>query len=373
VTFSREQIERGRSYHRPRYLTELADFALGVAVLALLAFTGLGDALLPDWSWWAQALVYPAVVVGLLTIVRLPIAYWRDYVREHRWGLSTQSLGGWLADVAKGFAVSALLAAILLFGLIALARWSDAWPLVAGPLAAAFVVFFTFVAPVVLEPIFNKFEPLEDQELAADLRGLSERVGVPVRDVLVADASRRTTKSNAYVSGFGATRRVVLYDTLIEKASEPEVLTVVAHELGHRRFRHVAFGTTIAMAGAGAYVVVLWVLLSSQEVLDAIGASGPGDAGIAAFALLVGSLLGVFAAPFHAALSRRWEYACDRFALEQTGDLGAFELAFGQLSESNLPDSAPPHLAYLWLFSHPTIPERVAAARRAAALGTVPA
>ena len=118
---------------------------------------------------------------------------------------------------------------------------------------------------------------------------------------------------------------------------------------------------------------MLWALLSSETVLDAIGASGPGDPTIAAFALLVGSLLGLAAAPLHAALSRRWEYACDRFALEQTGDLGAFELAFGQLSESNLPDSAPPQLAYLWLFSHPTVPERVAAARRAAALGTVPA
>ena len=203
--------------------------------------------------------------------------------------------------------------------------------------------------------------------------GSPMRSRVPVREVLVADASRRTTKLNAYVSGLGATRRVVLYDTLLEKASEPEVLTVVAHELGHRRFRHVAFGTAIAMAGAAAYVVVLWALLSSQAVLDAIGASGPGDAGIAAFALLVGSLLGLAAAPLYAALSRRWEYACDRFALEQTGDLGAFEQAFGQLSESNLPDSAPPHLAYLWLFSHPTVPERVAAARRAAALDTVPA
>ena len=224
-----------------------------------------------------------------------------------------------------------------------------------------------------LEPVFNRFAPLEDSGLRDAVLRLADRSGVPVREVLVADASRRTTKLNAYVSGLGATRRVVLYDTLVEKASEPEVLTVVAHELGHRRFRHVAFGTAIAMAGAAAYVVVLWALLSSQAVLDAIGASGPGDPTIAAFALLVGSLLGLAAAPFQAALSRRWEYACDRFALEQTGDLGAFELAFGQLSESNLPDSAPPHLAYLWLFSHPTIPERVAAARRVAALDTVPA
>ena len=259
MTFSREQVERGRSYHRPRYLSELADFALGVAVLALLAFTGVGDALLPDWSWWAQALVYPAIVFALLTLVRLPISYWRDYVRERRWGLSTQSLGSWLADVAKAFAVSAVLATVLLFGLVALARWTDAWPLVAAPLAAVFVVFFTFVAPVVLEPIFNKFKPLEDQELAADLRGLSERVGVPVRDVLVADASRRTTKSNAYVSGFGATRRVVLYDTLLEQMNPAELRAVLAHELAHRKHGDVARLSAIlvvaAVAARGAALV----------------------------------------------------------------------------------------------------------------------
>jgi Zn-dependent protease with chaperone function len=221
--------------------------------------------------------------------------------------------------------------------------------------------------------VFNRFRPLEDSGLRDAVLRLADRSGVPVREVLVADASRRTTKLNAYVSGLGATRRVVLFDTLVQRASEPEILTVVAHELGHRRFRHVAFGTAIAMAGAAAYVIVLSALLSSGSVLDAIGASGPGDPTIVAFALLVGSLLGLAAAPLQAALSRRWEYACDRFALGLTGDLGGFELAFGQLSEANLPDPAPPHLAYLWLFSHPTIPDRVAAARRAAALDTVPA
>ena len=108
-------------------------------------------------------------------------------------------------------------------------------------------------------------------------------------------------------------------------------------------------------------------------MLDAIGATGPADARIAAFALLVATLLGLVGAPLHAALSRRWEYACDRFALEQTGDLEAFESAFGRLSEANLPDPAPPRLAYLWLFGHPTVPERLAAARLVAASVTVSA
>ena len=195
---------------------------------------------------------------------------------------------------------------------------------------------------------------------------LAAGAGVPVREVLVADASKRTTKLNAYVSGLGATRRVVLYDTLVESATTPEVLTVVAHELGHRRYRHVALGTGLAMLGSAVFVVVVWALLRDDGVLDAIDATGAADARVVPFVLLVGSVLGLLLAPLQAALSRSWEYACDRFAVEQTGDLTAFESAFGRLSEANLPDPTPPRLAYLWLFSHPTVPERLEAARRAA-------
>ena len=356
MTFSREQIERGRSYHRPRYLSELADFAAGAGFLALLAFTGVGGALLPDWSWRAQALAYPAIVLGLLTLVRLPVGYWRDYVREHQWHLSTQSLGGWLADVAKGFAVSALLATILLFGLVALARWSDAWPLVAAPLVALFVVFFTFVAPVVLEPIFNRFKPLEDQELAADLRGLSERVGVPVRDVLVADASRRTTKSNAYVSGFGATRRVVLYDTLLEQMKPAELRAVLAHELAHRKHGDVAKLSAILVAAAVGLVALLWAVLGDE-------ASDPRRIPLAMLLVMLATPI-VFV--ILAAIARRAEYHADRFALQATRDLGALESAFTGLVDANVADLDPPRVVYYLKHTHPTVPERLAALRRTA-------
>jgi STE24 endopeptidase len=120
-------------------------------------------------------------------------------------------------------------------------------------------------------------------------------------------------------------------------------------------------------------VLVLWALLRDDGVKDAIDASGAGDARVVPFVLLLGAVLGLLLAPLQAALSRSWEYACDRFAVEQTGDLTAFESAFGRLSEANLPDPEPPRLAYLWLFSHPTVPERLEAARRAAGSITVPA
>jgi STE24 endopeptidase len=369
--------DRERSYHDPRYRVILADLLLGLAVTALLAFTSAGQDVLGIVDGLPAVLgafLLGGLIVVLSALVRLPLTVWLGLLHERRFGFSRESTSAFALDRLKAVTIDAVLTGLVLAGLVLCARaFPSAWPLVAGIGAALLVLLLTFVAPIVLEPVFNRFAPLEDSGLRDAVFRLADRSRVPVREVLVADASRRTTKLNAYVSGLGATRRVVLYDTLVEKASEPEVLTVVAHELGHRRFRHVAFGTVIAMVGAAAYIVVVWALLSSQSVLNAIGASGPGDPTIAAFALLVGSLLGLAVAPFQAALSRRWEYACDRFALQQTGDLGAFELAFGQLSESNLPDSAPPHLAYLWLFSHPTIPERVAAARRVAALDTVPA
>ena len=369
--------EPARRYHDPRYRAILADVALGLAVAAVLVFTPLGQAVLGVVDPLPEAL--GAFLLGLLilhisALVRLPLTVWLGLLHERAFGFSRQSARDFALDRLKAVAIGSVLTGAALAGLVLCAQaFPSAWPLVAAGAGALVVLLLSFVAPVVLEPVFNKFRPVEVSSLRDAVLKLADDAAVPVREVLVADASRRTTKLNAYVSGLGATRRVVLFDTLLEQASTPEILTVVAHELGHRRYRHVAAGTAVAMGGVAAIVLALWALLSSGAVLDAIDATGPGDARVAAFALLVGSLLGIVGAPLQAALSRRWEYACDRFALEQTGDLAAFESAFGRLSEANLPDPAPPRLVYLWLFSHPTIPERLEAARLAAGSSTVPA
>lgn len=370
-----EGEQLARRYHDPRYRAILADVAIALAVPAFLVFTPPGQAVagivdsLPDA---VGAFLLGALIVHLSALVRLPLSIWLGLLHERAYGFSRQSGRDFALDRLKAVEIGSVLAGAGLAGLVLCARaFPSAWPLAAAAGGALVVLLLSFVAPVVLEPIFNKFQPLEDSSLRDAVLELGNDASVPVREVLVADASKRTTKLNAYVSGLGATRRVVLYDTLVEQAGTPEILTVVAHELGHRRYRHVALGTALAMGGVVTVVLALWALLSSQAVLDAIDATGPGDARVAPFAVLVGSLLGVVGAPFQAALSRRWEYACDRFAIEQTGDLGAFESAFGRLSDANLPDPAPPRIAYLWLFSHPTVPERLAAARAAAALATV--
>jgi len=365
--FDSEQVERARRYHRPAYLARVAGIALGLLVLGSLSFGALGDllfGLVDGLPWWGEAIAFSALVALVGSLVATPIAFWRGYLHERRWGFSTQTLGGWVSDRAKGVAIGMALTVIPMFGLIASVHlFPSWWPLLAALGGATIVFVVTFLAPVLLEPMFNLFAPLSDDALAEDLRQLADRAGVPVRDVLVADASRRTTKHNAYVSGIGKTRRVVLWDTLLDRGAPGEVRLVVAHELGHRRFRHVAIGTAIAMGGAALFVLGLWVLFQWDQLLAAIGADGPGDPRVIPFVLFAGSVAELALRPFALALSRRWERDADRFSLELTGDPEAYEATHRNLALSNLGDLDPPKAAYLFFFSHPTAPERLAAGR----------
>lgn len=348
--FGREQVEKARRYHRPGYLAGAANAAIGIGALGLLAAFG------PEFSgfrWWLASALVATLAVVLPWAVRLPLGYAVGYLRERRWGFSTQTAPQWLADRLKAIGIALMLTVPLMVALVGLARWLPQWwPLAATVAGAAFLLVISFLAPVVFEPIFNRFEPLGDEQLADDLRALAERAGVPVRDVLVADASRRTRKVNAYVSGLGRTRRVVLFDTLLEQSSPEEVRLVVAHELGHRRARHVLKGTLLAIAGIAVAVVVIWAVVDTPQ---------PDDI---ALIMLIGAALEIVALPAMTALSRSWECVADRFALDLTGEAGVFEQTFRSLALANLSDLDPPRALYYMLFTHPTVPERIAHGRR---------
>jgi Zn-dependent protease with chaperone function len=319
-----------------------------VSVLAALAWSGAGTVLDPgSLPWWGRTPAYAAIVVAAWAAARAPLALWSGFVRERRWGFSTQRMPSWAADRAKAVGVNIVLTAAALLGLVALARALPGWWV--APAAAAFAfaaLLLSFVAPVVLEPLFNRYSPLQDATLEGELRRLGERAGVPVGDVLVQDTSRRTRKANAYVSGLARTRRLVVSDTLLEQASPAEVRLVVAHELGHRRDRHVLLGTLFAMAGAGTATVVVWALLGTRVA----------DPHQAPLVLLIGLGIGLTSLPAVTAVSRRWERAADRYSLELTGDRAAYETTFRRLARTNLTDLDPPRLLYLLLFTHPTPP-----------------
>jgi STE24 endopeptidase len=360
-------VERARRYHRPVYLARVAGISLGLVVLGLLSFGAPGDRLyelVDGLPWWGEALAYSALVALVGSLVATPLAFWRGHLHERLWGFSTQTFPGWAWDRTKGVAIGIVLTVIPMFGLIAAVHvFPSWWPLLAALGGAAIVFVLSFLAPVLLEPVFNRFAPLEDEVLAGELRALADRAGVPVCDVLVADASRRTTKHNAYVSGIGKTRRVVVWDTLLDRGEPGEVRLVVAHELGHRRFRHVATGTAITMAATALFVLGLWLLLQWESLLSAIGADGPGDPRVIPFVLFAGAVGELAMRPFALALSRRWERDADRFSLELTADPDAYEATHKNLVLSNLGDLDPPKAAYVFFFSHPSAPERLAAGR----------
>ena len=353
VFFTPDEVARASAYHRPLYVALAVDVALTTLVTALLAVGWLGDRVFAAavGPWWLSTLIFTVLVLAILDLVRLPLGFWRGFLRERRWGFSTQTPRGWAGDHVKGFGVGAVLTSAVLLALIGATRlFPTWWPLVAVLGACLLVLLLVFVAPVLLEPVFNRFEPLPDRELASALRSLADRAGVPVREVLVADASRRTRKHNAYVSGIGSTRRVVVYDTLLGEAEQPELEAVVAHELGHRRHRDIAKGTALAMVSAAVAVLVAWPLDPTPRHIPLL--------------LLVWGLLEVVSLPLTAAFSRRLERQADRFALEMTHDAGAFEAAFRRLAKANLSDLDPPRLVYAFLFTHPTPVERLAAVGR---------
>jgi Zn-dependent protease with chaperone function len=352
--FSAEQVARARSYHLPLYWSAAFELTLAIAFLAALAWSAAGTVLDPaSLPWWARTLAYASMIIVLFAALRTPLAFWRGYVRERRFGFSTQTSGGWLIDRLKAVGIDLVLVPPLLLALVALARVLPGWWVAPAGAAFAFVLFlFSFLAPVLLAPLFNRFMPLDEEPLRTELHTLARVAGVPVEAVLIEDTSRRTRKANAYVTGLGRTRRLVVSDTLLADASPREIHVVVAHELGHRRMHHVLLGTLLSLAGVIITTIVLWALLGT----------GVADPHRLPLLLLIPLGLTLATGPAVNALSRGWEQKADRFALELTGDRAAYEQTFRRLAASNLSDLDPPKLVYLLLFTHPTPPQRLAAA-----------
>ncbi|HLT09651.1 MAG TPA: M48 family metallopeptidase [Micromonosporaceae bacterium] len=362
-------VARGKAFHAALRPGSYGALLLGALIALVLGFTPLGARIVEavgrpfGGSWIAEAVLGGFVLVLLGELVTLPLAAWRETILR-QYGLSTQTWGSWLVDLLKGYGVGAVIGAIALLGFFGIARlapqWWWAW-VAAG--AAGLVVVLSFVFPVLIEPIFNKFEPMPEGPLRQNLLALAERDGVPVRDVLVADASRRTTALNAYVSGLGPTRRIVVYDTLLREAPAAEVEAVVAHELGHAKERDVVTGTLIGAVGVAAAVCAVYLIGSWTGLLRRAGVEAISEPRAVALLLALATLAGIVSAPVQSFISRRIEARADAHALALTDDPAAVELMERRLATTNLSDVDPPRLEYLMFASHPSVVERIAAAR----------
>ncbi len=376
--FTPEEIERGARHARQSRWLWLGSLAWTILILLALAhprvgklfiaaasrLTGVGDAA-GGWKVHAAAALAVAMLMGAYILLRMPFAWARGYFFEHAWGLSTQGPGAFLLDWVKSAVLATLLYTVVLGAIVILrARLPAYWPLAAWGAVSTFTVLMVFLHPILIDPLFNTFTPVREPEVRERAESVAKRAGVRIGDVLWVDASRRTRRTNAYFTGLGGTKRIVLYDTLRGDGGEmsqeniEEIETIVAHEAGHWRHGHMWKGTALGVAGMGAFFLALWMLsyVKSGWVPEA---ALPGGARAVVGVFFAATVLNLLAMPAANAVSRSWERAADRASLELSGTPAAFVRAEVELARKNISEIEPGALAVFWLYTHPPVLERI--------------
>ena len=364
--FSDDQLDRAEEFRGPQRVLALTNLAISGAALALIALRPprrIRDRLARGSPYRTAAAVGAGLSVAL-ALITMPIgAVLHERARDV--GLATQGWADWLWDVAKGEAIGAAFAAaggLLLLALVR--RFPRRWWVGGAGAVVAIAVLFAYVSPVVLDPVFNKFEALPEGQLRSDVVELANRSGVDVGEVYRIDASRRTTASNAYVTGIGHTKRVVLYDYLIEEFTREQVNSIVAHELAHVKNRDVPRGLLWIAIVAPAAAFLIQRLSERWAPPDARLGEGRATAtalAVPAVALAFG-LVSFGATVASNSLSRSVERSADAYALDLTGDPAAFIAVDRKLAEENVSDPDPPGWVNVLFGTHPPTIERIGAA-----------
>jgi Zn-dependent protease with chaperone function len=359
--------EKALSYYHSGNVLWLINTAWGILIPGLFLFTGL-SARIRSWAervgrkWFFTIGLYFVILWILLSIIDWPLNYYEGFVRPHAYGLSNQTFGKWLGDSLK----------ILLLGLAAgflflwipyllLEKSPRRWWLYTGLLSLPFLFLVILIAPIWIEPLFNDFGPMKDKALEAKILALADRAGIEGGRVYEVDKSIDTNAVNAYVTGFLGTKRIVLWDTLLAKLTDREILFVMGHEMGHYALHHVLQGILFT---SFLVLVTLWAVHGTAgRFIRRYRARWGFDrlADIASLPLLV-LLVNLFALvvmPVGLAFSRHIEHEADRFGLEITEDNRAAAMSFVRLQEENLSVPRPGLLYCLWRCSHPSLGERV--------------
>jgi STE24 endopeptidase len=363
-----EDSARVKAYNRTRRLLGVAGFLLDLAVLVILLVTSWSVSLpvaaerVSHHS--ALALLVFLGLFGLtVKVTGLPLDFIRGYWLEHRYGLSNLTLGGWVKDQFKGFAVGGVLVVIALECVYAaMRRWPEHWWLISGALFAGFFVVLAHLAPVVVFPIFFRFKPLENPSLNERLLALSRRAGTQVQGVFVWELSAKSKKANAALVGLANTRRIVVADTLLEKFSDDEIEAVLAHELGHHMHRHVFQGLTLQTGATFLGFFLMHIIL--RRFRGAFGFSGLADFANLPLLGLVVTALSLILLPAVNAHSRAMERQADAYALRAIPSRHAFVTSMQKLAELNLAELRPPAWMEFLFHSHPSIQKRIDFAER---------
>jgi STE24 endopeptidase len=309
-----------------------------------------------------QGILFFIIISWLQTMLESPFSLFSAFVVEARHGFNTLTPKLWLMDFLKSQLIGTVITGLVLWVIFSLMGWSGShWWLWVWGFLAMFTLFMMFLSPYVIEPLFNKFEPVTEEGLEDDIKEMMARAGLQVGKVMQMDASKRSKHSNAYFTGIGKVKRIVLYDTLLKQMTHGEIVAILAHEIGHWKKGHIRKRLLLAEAGALAGSWVVFKALSWQGLPGLLGYGNLSLAGRLMILGFIASLVMFPFSPISAWLSRRDEYEADRFAVELTGEPDSLASALIKLSAENLSNLHPHPLYASFYYSHPPIVTRIKA------------
>ncbi len=358
-------------------LARISDYTLALnrvglvesAVDSLLLLVFIFGGWLPLYDQWIASLADSFIVSGILfafglqlakTVIGIPFSLYRNFVVESRYGFNNMTIGLWLADLGKGLLVSSILLGLLLgAGFWVVQSSPDLWWFWGWGCFAAFTLLVMYLSPYVIEPLFFKFEPIRQRSLEESIRELMQRAGLQVSRVFQVDASRRSRHSNAYFTGIGRVKRIVLFDTLLEQMGESEILAILAHEVGHWKKRHIFKRLLMVECAALAGLYAAWRLIEWGGVPGLFEMAPVSFA--AQFVLLsfAASIVLFPSTPLSSWSSRRHERQADDFACSLSGDPESLASALVKLCRENLANLHPHPLYAAFYYSHPPVVDRV--------------
>jgi STE24 endopeptidase len=369
VIYDNDTYKKSQLYTRTKTVFGIFESSFGLTITMLFWFLGgfnYLDILIRNWQlgFIFTGLVYIGILIIVRSILSLPFSVYSTFVIEEKFGFNKTTPKVFIADLVKGILLSIVLGAPLLIGILALFEFAGVFAgLYCWIAASVFVLFVQFIAPTWIMPLFNKFTPLESGELKEAILSYAQSVKYSLRDVYVMDGSKRSSKSNAFFTGFGKNKRIALFDTLIQKHTIPELVSVLAHEIGHFKKKHIIQSLIISILHMGLMFFLLSIFVTQRGLFDAFFMENISVySGLLFFGMLFTPLEFLVSLALNA-LSRKNEYEADRFAVETIKSSEPFVDALKKLSKDNL-SHLTPHPFYVKMnYSHPPVVERIRAMR----------
>lgn len=358
-----DQQQRAKRYEAIHNWLFVAETLYTFGLLLAFLFSGLSATLAGicreiSPNPWLHVALYAAGIVLATKLLFLPLNFFGDYVLEHRFSLSNETVAGWAGDEVKSLALNLLLGVLVLDVLyFLLRRAGDWWWVGAGIFFLLFGVVLSTIFPVVILPLFYKLQPLDNESLQRKLTALAQRVGARVLGVYRMGMSEKTKKANAAFAGLGRTKRIILGDTLLDKFAEDEIEVVMAHEMAH--YKHGDMGKLLAWSTATTFVGFWLSDFGFRIGLERLGFSDRADIGAFPLLALVLFVFGLVVMPVNNAFSRWREWKADRAALDLTGNRDGFIRAMRKLGEQNLADFSPHPVIEFLLHDHPSLARRI--------------